>query len=356
MSEPERGRGAGFNPPNRFEPYHLELLPQEADADCGEASTATELLIDASRSILAENDSPDVPFRFSMNPYRGCEHGCIYCYARPSHEYLGFSAGVDFESKILVKPDAPQLLEAALRRPSWRPQTIALSGNTDCYQPVERRLGITRRCLEVFATYGNPVGVITKNALVMRDLDVLRRLAARDLVHVTLSVTTLDPELARTMEPRASAPARRLEAIETLAAAGIPTGVNVAPLIPGLNDEEVPSILKEAAARGARSAGMEMLRLPGAVEPLFTDWLERELPRRAPRVLHRIREVRGGDLSDPRFGSRMSGEGTMAESIRSLFDLMCRRYGLNEERHELSTEHFSRTGGRQLQLFGAGDP
>jgi DNA repair photolyase len=352
MSDEARGRGAGWNPPNRFEPYRLEVLPEDVDpAEEGPRRLDTELLVDASRSILAENDSPDVPFRYSLNPYRGCEHGCVYCYARPSHEYLGFSAGLDFESKILVKPEAPKLLDQALRRPGWVPQTVALSGNTDCYQPVERRLELTRRCLEVFLAHRNPVAIITKNGLVTRDLDLLGELARLDLVHVAVSITTLDPELARAMEPRASAPARRLETVEILAAAGIPVGVNVAPVVPGLNDEEIPAILKESARRGARSAAYILLRLPGAVEPLFLDWLERELPDRARRVLHGIREVRGGRLGDPRFGSRMRGEGTMAESLRALFELMCRRHGLNRERRELSTARFRRNGSAQPELF-----
>jgi DNA repair photolyase len=233
MSDEPRGRGAGWNPPNRFEPYRIEVSADDVDAaDDGPRRLETELLVDTSRSILAENDSPDVPFRYSLNPYRGCEHGCVYCYARPSHEYLGFSAGLDFESRILVKPDAPNLLDGALRRPGWVPQTVALSGNTDCYQPVERRLELSRRCLEVFARHRNPVAVITKNALVTRDLDLLGELATLDLAAVTVSITTLDSDLARTMEPRASTPARRLEAVEQLASAGVPVGVNIAPVVP----------------------------------------------------------------------------------------------------------------------------
>src|SRR5262245_47463081 len=284
MAEVKKGRGAGFNPANRFEPLRLELLDDFSD---DKPSVPTQLYIDSTREILARNDSPDVPFTYSINPYRGCEHGCIYCYARPSHEYLGFSAGLDFESKILVKPEAPRLLEDAFQRKSWKPQVIALSGNTDPYQPIERQLQLTRRCLEVFLKYRNPVGMITKNHLITRDLDILRQLAEFNLVHVHLSITTLDAGLARIMEPRASAPARRLEAVEILAANRIPVGVNAAPLIPGLTDEELPSILREAAARGALTAAYILVRLPGAVQPLFLDWLKRELPQRAPKVLGR---------------------------------------------------------------------
>jgi DNA repair photolyase len=347
MAEAKKGRGASFNPPNRFEPMRIEPLDEFRD---DEPAVPTELFIDSTREILARNDSPDVPFTFSINPYRGCEHGCIYCYARPSHEYLGFSAGIDFESKILVKPEAPQLLEQAFQRKSWKPQVIAFSGNTDAYQPIERKLELTRRCLEVFLKYRNPVGLITKNLLITRDLDILRQLAKLNLVHVHLSITTLDPGLARIMEPRASAPAKRLEAVETLAANRIPVGVNAAPLIPGLTDEELPSILRESAARGALTAAYILVRLPGAVEPLFLDWLKRELPERAPKVLGRLRDMRDGKLSDSRFGTRMRGEGKLAESLRTLFNLSCRKYGLNQTRVELSTHHFTRGSAAQLPL------
>ena len=352
MSSPVQGRGAGFNTPNRFEPFHLETLPDEPlDGDeAGPRAIPTQLFVDSTRSILAENDSPDLGFRFSINPYRGCEHGCVWCFARPSHEYLGFSAGLDFESKILVKPDAPELLDEAFRRKSWEPQFVMLSGNTDCYQPVERRLQLTRRCLQVFLKFRNPVGVITKSALVTRDLDVLAELAALNLVKVTLSITTLDADLQRRMEPRASTPERRLEAVEKIAARGIPVGVNVAPVVPGLNDEEIPAILREAAARGARWAGCIMVRLSGSVEPLFTEWLQRELPLRASRVLGRLREVRGGKLNDTRWGVRMRGEGPIADGIRDLFDLMCRRHHLNETECDLAVEHF-RVPRPQLTLF-----
>jgi len=345
-----RGRGAAFNPPNRFEELSREVLPPGEGED-PPGSVPTRYLTDTSRTILARNDSPDIPFTWSINPYRGCEHGCIYCYARPSHEYLGFSAGVDFETRILVKPDAPRLLARALGAKSWTPGVVALSGNTDPYQSVERRLRLTRRCLEVFLEYRNPVSLITKNALVVRDADILEEMARRDLVHVMVSVTSLEDDLIRVMEPRASSPALRLQAIAVLAARGIPVGVNVAPVIPGLTDEEIPAILAAAAARGARAASYILVRLPGSVERLFVEWLERELPARSARVLGRIRQVRGGALSDARFHTRRSGEGELADSIGALFALAASRAKLATHWLPLSTEHFRRRGGGQGDLF-----
>ncbi|HBL30419.1 MAG TPA: radical SAM protein, partial [Acidobacteria bacterium] len=280
-----RGRGAASNPANRFERLTVEMeVP-------GPERVATELLRDGSRSLIVFNDSPDVGFDASINPYRGCEHGCVYCYARPSHEYLGLSAGLDFETRILVKEDAPELLRRELAAPKWKPQVIALSGNTDPYQPVERKLEITRRCLAVLAEFRNPVGVITKNELITRDIDHLAELAAHQAVSVAISITTLDGELARRMEPRASHPRDRLKAIERLAAAGIPTGVNVAPVVPGLTDHEMPKILEAAAAAGAGTASYVMLRLPGAVAGLFEDWLAEHVPQRKDKVLNRVRET-----------------------------------------------------------------
>lgn len=346
----QKGRGASFNPPNRFESRHVEPLDIDLTYEDAAPSVRTMFYRDTSRTILAKNDSPDLPFTYSINPYRGCEHGCIYCYARPSHEYLGFSAGLDFESKIMVKLDAAALLEEELRTKSWQPQMVAFSGNTDCYQPVERKLQLTRQCLEVFLRYRNPVGVITKNALVLRDLDIFQEMARFNLVHIMISITSLDEELIRKMEPRTSTAEKRLSTIETLARSGIPVGVNVAPVIPGLTDEELPAILKAAAEHGAQSAGYILLRLPGAVKNLFVRWLERELPLRAGKVLHRIRETRHGELSDARFGSRLKGEGEIAEAIRKLFALNAQRYHLNKRWSGLSTEHFRKDEG-QLDLF-----
>ncbi len=369
LSRPARsatpGRGSTFNPHNRFERKHFEACPEDLEAfaralneetsDPSAAPLRTTYQPDATRGILAHNDSPDIPFDTSVNPYRGCEHGCVYCYARPTHEYLGLSAGVDFESRIFVKLEAPALLRAELARPSWRPQVVALSGVTDPYQPVERRLGLTRRVLEVFAEFRNPVGVITKSALVTRDIDVLAELARNQCVSVAVSVTTLSAGLARILEPRAAGPAHRLHAIHALAEAGIPVGVMVAPVIPGLTDDEVPAILEAAAEAGARFASHVVLRLPHAVEDLFVAWLETHMPDRKAKVLSRLRSLRGGRLNDTRFGSRMRGEGAYAHQIADLFELGRRRAGLPEQGPELSTEAFRvpdalRDGG-QLRLF-----
>ncbi|MFH1568435.1 MAG: PA0069 family radical SAM protein [Gemmatimonadota bacterium] len=345
-----RGRATGQNTANRFERLALELDPVAPEDGDSPRPTPTEFYLDHSKSILAGNDSSDLGFRFSVNPYRGCEHGCIYCYARPSHEYLGFSAGLDFETRILVKERAPELLAASFRRPSWQPQVVALSGNTDCYQPVERRLQLTRRCLQVFLDFRNPVTITTKNHLITRDLDLLRDLATLDLVHTTVSVTTLRPDLAAVMEPRTARPQRRLDAIEQLASAGVPVSVNVAPLIPGLNDEELPAILAAAAARGATDAGYLLVRLPGAVEPLFVDWLQRTFPDRAGKVLNRLRAMRGGQLSDNRIGRRFHGQGELADLMASVFGLARRRGGFPGLR-PLCTTHFRRTAPGQLSLL-----
>ncbi len=340
-----RGRGAPVSPPNRFERIELEAL------EPGPAKVATEFLRDASRTILATNDSPDVPFDVSINPYRGCEHGCSYCYARPTHEYLGFSAGLDFETRILVKQDAAELLERELAAPAWRARLIGMSGVTDPYQPVERRLGITRRCLEVLARCRNPVVVVTKNALVTRDVDLLAELAAHRAAAVWLSVTTLDVELARRMEPRCSAPPARLEALSRLAAAGVPAGVLVAPVVPALTDHELPAILAAAAAAGAGWARYVMLRLPGAVSEIFPAWLAEHYPERRQKVLSRIRAVRGGRLNDSRFGSRGRGEGVFAAQIRELFHAACRRHRLATSGPELSSASFRPPPGAQRDLF-----
>ncbi len=346
-----KGRATPLNTPNRFERLVYSPLPIEIPADDDLPPVHTTFYRDTSRSILAKNDSPDVPFTYSLNPYRGCEHGCIYCYARPSHEYLGFSAGLDFETRIMVKPDAPELLEKTYRSKAWKPQVVTFSGNTDCYQPVERVLGLTRRCLEVSLRFRNPASIVTKNSLVLRDLDILREMARFRIVHVMVSITSLNPELITVMEPRAAAPARRLETIEQLARAGIPVGVNAAPIIPGLTDEEIPSILKAAAERGATHASSILVRLPGAVEPLFLDWLTRNFPERREKILNRIRDTRGGALSDSRFHSRMTGEGEIARTIGSLFELHAQRYGLNCGWHPLATDAFRRPSAHQGDLF-----
>lgn len=343
-----KGRGASENLRNRFESFEWVREREEGEEESG---PATLFLKDRSRSIISRNDSPDVGFSASLNPYRGCEHGCIYCYARPTHEYLGFSAGLDFESKILVKENAPELLRKELSSPHWVPQVLAMSGVTDCYQPVERRLKITRRCLEVLAEFRNPVGIITKNFLVTRDLDFLKILAEHDAVAVFISITTLDDDLRKKMEPRTSPPARRLQAIEALSRAGIPVGVLTAPIIPALNDSEIPSILKAAAERGARYAGYVMVRLPYAVAPLFEQWLETHFPERKEKVLHRIEEVRGGKRNDPRFSSRMRGEGFYADHVADLFRVAARKAGIDGRGPELSTRSFRKPSGPQMSLF-----
>ncbi|MEO8496117.1 MAG: PA0069 family radical SAM protein, partial [Planctomycetota bacterium] len=290
-----------------------------------------EYLADSSKSIVSENNSPDVPFRYSLNPYRGCVHACSYCYARPGHEYLGFNAGLDFETKIVVKHKAPALFRDFLARDAWKPEPITFSGVTDCFQPAERHFRLTRQCLEVALACRQPINIVTKNALVIRDLDILKSLAADHLAHVFVSVTTLDTQLARDMEPRTSIPTARLRAIEMLAEAGVPVGVMVAPIIPGLNDSEVPSILAAAKAAGAMTAGFVLLRLPLTVEPVFKEWLERTQPLKAERVLGRIRETRGGKLNSSAFGERMVGSGEIAEQIKQMFRMFKRKHGLDSK-------------------------
>ena len=344
------GRGAAANPKNRFE--RIEVQPDPGKTDAEEPRPETVYLRDHSRSIIARNDSPDIGFDASVNPYRGCAHGCAYCYARPTHEYLGLSAGLDFESKILVKEGAPELLRKELSSPRWEPKVLSMSGVTDPYQPVERRLGITRRCLGVLAEFRNPVAIVTKNHLVTRDVDLLSELARYDAAAVAVSLTTLDDGLRRVMEPRTSCPARRLATVEKLAAGGIPVGVMTAPVIPGLNDHELPALLSAAAEAGATFAAYVPVRLPYAVRPIFENWLERHYPERKEKVLNRIRSMRGGDLNDARFGSRMRGEGHIARHIAQLFSISCRRAGIGEGRFpRLSTAAFCRDGGVQPSLF-----
>jgi len=350
MADPEitRGRGAPGNPAGRFE--RLAVVSERIDDDDERPPRPTEIYRDTSKSILSYNDSPDVGMAVYLNAYRGCEHGCIYCYARPYHEYLGLSAGLDFETRIFVKENAPDLLRQELLAKSWTPQAIGFSGVTDPYQPVERRLKLTRGCLEVLAEFRNPVAIITKSHTVTRDIDLLGQLASHDAAMVMLSITTLNDDVAGVMEPRASRPQRRLDAVRTLAAAGIPVGVMVAPIVPGLTDHEVPAILKAAAEAGAVTAGRTVVRLPHGVKNLFSDWLAAHFPDRKEKVLNRVRAMRDGKLNDPNFGSRMSGEGPFAESIHQMFELHRRKLGLT--RHvELSTQAFRRPPGPQRSLF-----
>ena len=325
--------GSNLDPPNRFESVRHEADFEHLAWDRAYLDQRTKRPItyieDESQSIISENDSPDIPFRYSLNPYRGCAHGCPYCYARNTHEFLGLNAGLDFETKIVVKRRAPELLREFLRRKKWEPEPIAFSGVTDCYQPAEREFRLTRQCLEVAAECRQPIGTVTKNALVTRDLDLLQSLAANELVHVWLSITTLDTDLARDMEPRTSIPAARLRAIKLLAEKEIPVGVFVAPIIPGLNDSEIPQVLEAAKEMGALSAGYTLLRLPLTVEPVFIEWLKRTRPLQADRVLGRIRETRNGSLDCASWGERMTGRGEMAEQIASLFRVFKKKLGLD---------------------------
>jgi len=346
-----RGRGASWSPANRFEKLHVDLNDVDVDLETEERPQhQTQYFRDETKSVITRNNSPDVGFETSLNPYRGCEHGCIYCYARPTHEYLGFSAGLDFESKIMVKTSAPELLRAELESPRWQPQTLVLSGVTDPYQPVERKLCITRGCLEVLARFRNPVAIITKNRLVTRDVDLLRDLAAHNGVAVNISVTSLDSNLQRVLEPRTSSPQARLDAISQLRNAGIPTGVMVAPIIPGLTDHEVPKIMGACAKAGAQFAGYTIVRLPWAVAPLFEHWLEEHFPERKEKVLGRIRHLRGNRLNNSRWHTRMTGEGIFAEQIASMFAISCRRNRMSA-RPKLSCAEFQRPT-TQLRLFG----
>jgi DNA repair photolyase len=348
------GRGATWSPANRFEKLHVDINePDLVDEDPdGEERPRrqTEFFRDGTKTIIARNQSPDVGFETSINPYRGCEHGCIYCFARPTHEYLGFSAGLDFESRIMVKEDAPRLLEAELSSPKWKPQMLMMSAVTDCYQPIERKLRLTRRCLEVVAKFRNPIGILTKNRLVTRDIDLLSGLARHQAAAVNLSVTTLDAKLQRILEPRTSPPAARLDAMKQLRAAGIPTGVMVAPVIPGITDHEIPAIVEACAKAGAQFAGYVLLRLPWAVAPLFERWLDEHFPERKAKVLARIRHTRGGErLYDSRWRKRQTGEGIFADQIANIFEVSCRRAGMGA-RPKLSTAAFRRPQ-EQLELL-----
>jgi DNA repair photolyase len=361
---PIRGRGASWSPANRFEKLHVDVNdPDAVDPDFSEdppspghgaagerTRRATQYFRDDSKSIITRNNSPDVGFETSLNPYRGCEHGCIYCYARPTHEYLGFSAGLDFESKIMVKSETPKLLWAELESPAWKPQVLVMSGVTDPYQPVEKKLRSTRGCLETLARFRNPVAIITKNRLVARDIDLLSELATHRAAAVNISVTSLNSNLQRVLEPRTSPPNARLETVAQLRSAGIPVGVMVAPIIPGLTDHEVPKILEASAKAGAQFAGYTIVRLPWAVVPLFEHWLQEHFPERKEKILGRIRDLRGnGRLNNSKWHIRMKGEGIFAEQITSLFEVSCRRCGIGE-RPQLSTSSFRRST-TQLRLF-----
>ncbi len=338
-------RGAATNPPNRFERLTVEL------DEPAERNPRTQFLREDARSIISRNDSQDLSFSASLNPYRGCEHGCSYCYARPYHEYLGFSSGLDFETRIIVKENAAAILRDTLLSPKWTPEVLAMSAVTDCYQPVERRLEITRACLAVLSEFRNPVGIITKNHLVTRDIDLLAPLAADRACAVHMSLTTLDQDLSRRMEPRASLPAHRLDAIAKLSAAGIPTGVVLAPMIPGLTDHEIPALLRAAREAGATRAFYSIVRLPHAVKELFATWLEEHVPGSKNKILERIRDLRGGALNSSRFGERLRGTGLWADQIRSLFSTARAREGFTPGSFDFHTAAFRRPADPQLSLF-----
>lgn len=353
------GRGTDSAPPNRFERVRQEADREQLAADdellADERRLPTVFLEDNAATVIRENDSPDIPMRYSINPYRGCEHGCAYCYARPGHETLGMNAGIDFESRILVKHDVAVLLRRELNRPKWRCEPIMIAGVTDCYQPAERRFQLTRSILEVVLEARQPVCIVTKNALILRDLDLIRPLAERRLIHVGISITTLDAELARTLEPRTATPQAKLRAVRELSAAGVPVRAMVAPVIPGLTDNEIPAILQAAAEAGARGASFVMLRLPYAVAPIFSQWLRTHRPLAAERVESLLRGMRGGKLYKAEFGTRMRGSGPYAEGIARTFAVFKKKLGLDADWPELDTSQFRPPevpgGSRQGRLF-----
>lgn len=354
--ERRRGRGALSNPAGRFEPHSRERFDdgwQELD---DLPAFRTSVTVEKPRTIINRNDSPDVGFDRSINPYRGCEHGCVYCFARPTHAYQGLSAGLDFETKLFAKPDAPELLAKELSKPGYEPRTIALGINTDGYQPIEREWRLTRRILEVLRDFGHPVGIVTKSALVVRDLDILGPMAEKGLAKVALSITTLDPKLARLMEPRAATPSRRLDTLRRLSDAGVPTAVLVAPVIPAVTDAEMERILDAAAAAGASEAGYVMLRVPLEIRDLFREWLLTHFPDRYRHVLSLLKELHGGREYDSTFGQRMTGTGPYAWTLARRFEIAVERLGLNRRSTRLSTRHFTRPPqkGEQLSLFGEG--
>ncbi|MBS1902380.1 MAG: PA0069 family radical SAM protein [Bacteroidetes bacterium] len=338
-------RGTALEITNRFETVGYEAFDDGWETIGEELPVVqTQFLVDHARSILFKNDSPDVGMNYSINVYRGCEHGCAYCRARPYHEYLGFNAGIDFESKIMVKHDAPQLLREAFDHPKWIPQSIMMSGNTDCYQPAERQYKLTRQVLEVFLEYRHPVSILTKNALILRDLDLLTELASMNLVSTLLSITSLDPLLRRQLEPRTSTATMKFKAMETLAKANIPVGVMVGPIIPGLNDNEVPNILKRSADAGATFVAHTILRLPYSVKQIFVDWLNKNVPQKADRVITRVEMIRNGKLNDSNWGTRMSGTGAYADFMHTLIGTLSNKYGLDKPRTPLATNLFKRPG------------
>lgn len=345
------GRGAQSNPGNRFLPTAYDTVHPEAVDDWEVVPRRTEYIFDDSKTLVNKVTSPDVGMLYSANPYQGCEHGCVYCYARNSHEYWGYSAGLDFESRIVVKKNAPALLRKFFNNKSWIPAPISLSGNTDCYQPIERKMRITRQLLEVCLEYRNPVGVLSKNALILRDLDLLQELNSYNLVRVFSSITGVDESMRQRMEPRTATYSQRFKVIETMSKAGIPTGIMNAPIIPGLNDHQMPAVLKAASEAGARWAGYTIVRLNGAIGPIFQDWLHKAFPDSASKVWNAIKACHGGQVNDSRFGNRMVGDGQFADMIKQQFKLWTKKYGLNEHKMEWNTSDFRRIKHQQLPLF-----
>jgi DNA repair photolyase len=337
-----KGRGSQINTKNKFLKQELVTMHIEGLDEELSLNHTTEYITEFPKKIINKVDSPDLHLEFSMNPYQGCEHGCVYCYARNTHAYWGLSAGLDFESKILIKPEAPQLLEAEFRKKSWKPAPIMLSGNTDCYQPAEKKYKITRKMLEVILKYGNPVGLISKNQLMLRDIDLLKQLAEKNLVHVMISITSLNEDLRLKLEPRTATAKNRLKVVETLNANGIPAGVMVAPVIPGLNSHEIPAIVEAAANAGARGAGMTIVRLNDAIGEIFTNWIHQAFPDRAEKVLNQIKECHGGQLNDSRFGRRMRGDGNVAEMINLLFKNSIKKFLSDRSFPEYDLSHFKR--------------
>lgn len=345
-----RGRGAGINPSGRYEPFARSAVDDGWNSLDELPAFKTDVQVEKPKTIIARNNSPDISFDRSINPYRGCEHGCVYCFARPTHAYMGLSAGLDFESRLFAKPNAAELLERELSKPGYEVKSIAIGTNTDPYQPVEKTWRIMREILEVLEAANHPVGIVTKSALVLRDIDILQRMAAKGLAKVALSVTTLDRTLARAMEPRAATPAKRLEAVKALSEAGIPTMVMMAPIIPGLTDSEIERVLESARTAGAREVGYVLLRLPLEVSPLFKEWLLRHYPNRYRHVLSLLRSMRDGKDYDAEWNKRMRGTGPYAFQIRRRFEMTARRLGLNETRTELRCDRFTPPKGAGVQL------
>lgn len=349
MQDYFKGRGAQVKTQNRFlKAQYSTDYPEGLDEPLL-SSPETQLFFEHSKTIVNKVSSPDLGMAWSLNPYQGCEHGCVYCYARNTHEYYGFSAGLDFESRIMIKRNAPQLLEKFLLHPNWQPVPISLSGNTDCYQPIERKLEITRALLKVFARYRHPVGLITKNSLVLRDLDLLNDLASDNLVHVYISITTLNEELRRVMEPRTASALKRLKTVEALAKAGVPVGIMNAPIIPGLNHYEIPAVIKAAAEHGARAAGMTVVRLNGSIGKIFEDWLKKNFPDRFSKVWNQVCSLHGGSVNDSQFGRRITGEGNIAEAIHQLYRAAKKKYLAGKSMPPLNLTKFRKGG--NLNLF-----